>query len=345
MLTASQKKKEVKDMEKKMILSGIQPSGILTLGNYLGALRNWRDIQNDYKCMYFIADLHALTVHKNIPDLKENTKKALMQYIAAGIEVENNAIFVQSHVHEHAELGWILNCFSYMGELSRMTQFKVKSDKQTNINVGLFDYPVLMAADILLYNTDLVPVGEDQRQHLELARNVAQRFNQHFDKEIFKVPDGYITKSGARIMSLKDPEKKMSKSDANSNSFISLLDDRDTIISKFKKATTDSLGIVKYSDEQPGIKNLINIYSCVTGKTPDEIEKEFEGAGYGTFKMAVGEAVADELEPIQKRYHELELPENEEYLNKILRNGAEKASVIAQDTLRRVCDVVGFLGK
>lgn len=332
-------------MEKKMILSGIQPSGILTLGNYLGALRNWRDIQNDYNCMYFIADLHALTVHKNIPDLRENTKKALMQYIAAGIEVEDNAIFVQSHVHEHAELGWILNCFSYMGELSRMTQFKVKSDKQTNINVGLFDYPVLMAADILLYNTDLVPVGEDQRQHLELARNVAQRFNQHFDREIFKVPDGYITKSGARIMSLKDPEKKMSKSDANVNSFISLLDDRDTIIGKFKKATTDSLGMVKYSDEQPGIKNLINIYSCVTGKTPEEIEKEFEGAGYGTFKMAVGEAVADELEPIQKRYKELELPENEEYLKRILRNGAEKASLIAQDTLKRVYDVVGFLGK
>lgn len=330
-------------MEKEIVLSGIQPSGILTLGNYLGALKNWVSIDDDkYNSMYFIADMHAITVTQNPETLRENTKNMLLQYIACGLDVEKNTIFVQSHVHEHAELAWVLNCNTYMGELSRMTQFKDKSKKQENVRVGLFDYPVLMAADILLYQSKYVPVGEDQRQHLEIARDIAQRFNSTYDTDVFTVPEAYITKSGAKIMSLKDPSKKMSKSDESSVAYISLLDDRDTIISKFKKATTDSLNQIKYSDEQPGIKNLINIYSVITGKTPEEVEKEFDGVGYGTFKVAVGEAVANELEPIQKKYYELNSPDNIEYVNKILKDGAAKASEIAKETLSKVYDIVGF---
>ena len=289
---------------KKQILSGIQPSGILTLGNYLGALRNWVTIQDEYECKFFIADLHAITVKQDPETLRRNTKSILMQYLACGLNPEKNVIFIQSHVHEHAELAWILNCSAYMGELSRMTQFKDKSKKQDNVKVGLFDYPVLMAADILLYDADFVPVGEDQRQHLEITRDIAKRFNTTYNEEIFKLPEGFITENGARIMSLQDPTKKMSKSDSNTNGFISLLDPRETIIKKFKKAVTDSENIVKYSDEKPGIQNLINIYSAITGKTYNEIEKEFEGCGYGQFKQAVGNAVADTLEPIQKRYYE-----------------------------------------
>ena len=327
---------------KKTILSGIQPSGILTLGNYLGALRNWVKIQDEYDCRYFIADLHAITVPQAPEILRENTKKAIMQYLACGLDPEKNVIFVQSHVHEHPELGWILNNTTYMGELSRMTQFKDKSQKQTNVRVGLFDYPVLMAADILLYKADYVPVGEDQRQHLEITRVIAKRFNSTYNKEVFKVPEAYISESGARIMSLKDPEKKMSKSDPNPMAYISLLDDRETIIKKFKKATTDSLNQVRYSDEQPGVKNLINIYSSITGKTPEEIEKEFEGVGYGKFKVAVGEVVANELEPIQKKYYELAAPENEGYIRGILENGAKIAKETAKETLKEVYDTVGF---
>ena len=289
---------------KKQILSGIQPSGILTLGNYLGALRNWVTIQDEYECKFFIADLHAITVKQDPETLRRNTKSILMQYLACGLNPEKNVIFIQSHVHEHAELAWILNCSAYMGELSRMTQFKDKSKKQDNVKVGLFDYPVLMAADILLYDADFVPVGEDQRQHLEITRDIAKRFNTTYNEEIFKLPEGFITENGARIMSLQDPTKKMSKSDSNTNGFISLLDPRETIIKKFKKAVTDSENIVKYSDEKPGIQNLINIYSAITGKTYNEIEKEFEGCGYGQFKQAVGNAVADTLEPIQKRYYD-----------------------------------------
>lgn len=330
---------------KKRIVSGIQPSGILTLGNYLGALRNWVNIQHDYECMYFIADLHSITVTQEPDKLHENIKKTIMQYIACGLDPQINTIFIQSHVHEHAELGWILNNFTYMGELSRMTQFKDKSKslKQDSIKVGLFDYPVLMAADILLYNPDMVPVGEDQKQHLEICRTIARRFNSQYGKEIFKIPEGYISESGARIMSLQDPSKKMSKSDPNPNSFISLLDTRDTIIKKFKKAVTDSQNMVKYSDEQPGIQNLINIYSCITKKTPLDVEKEFKNSGYGEFKLAVGEVVADALSGIQKKYEELNSTENENFLRDIYINGAENAQKLASEKLRQVYDIIGFI--
>ena len=331
----------------KKILSGIQPSGTLTLGNYFGALKNWVKIQHDYECMYFIADLHSITVNQEPEKLRENTKKAVMQYIACGLNPEVNTIFVQSHVHQHAELAWILNNSAYMGELSRMTQFKDKSknQKDDSIKVGLFDYPVLMAADILLYDPDLVPVGQDQRQHLEIARVIARRFNSQYKKEIFKIPEGYIAETGAKIMSLQDPLKKMSKSDENPNGYISLLDDKDTIIKKFKRAVTDSENIVRYSEEQPGIRNLINIYSCITEKTPVEIEKEFNGVGYGNFKMAVGEAVADCLTKIQEKYNELNKPENETMLKEIYERGAKKAEEQAEKKLREVYDAVGFVLK
>lgn len=332
-------------MKKGLILSGIQPSGILTLGNYLGALRNWVDIQEEYECMYFIADLHAITVPQDPKELRENTKKALMQYLACGLDPSKNVIFVQSHVHEHAELAWVLDCYTYMGELSRMTQFKDKSQKQVNVRVGLFNYPVLMAADILLYQADFVPVGEDQRQHLEITRDIARRYNSTYGKQVFTIPEAFISETGAKIMSLKDPEKKMSKSDPNPLAFISLLDDRDTIIKKFKKATTDSMNEVRFSDEQLGVKNLINIYSSITGKTPLEVEREFEGVGYGKFKMAVGETVADALEPIQKKYYELDAPENEEYIKNILKQGAEIASAKARETLKEVYETTGFYSK
>ena len=332
-------------MKKGLILSGIQPSGILTLGNYLGALRNWVDIQEEYECMYFIADLHAITVPQDPKELRENTKKALMQYLACGLDPSKNVIFVQSHVHEHAELAWVLDCNTYMGELSRMTQFKDKSQKQVNVRVGLFNYPVLMAADILLYQADFVPVGEDQRQHLEITRDIARRYNSTYGKQVFTIPEAFISETGAKIMSLKDPEKKMSKSDPNPLAFISLLDDRDTIIKKFKKATTDSMNEVRFSDEQLGVKNLINIYSSITGKTPLEVEREFEGIGYGKFKMAVGETVADALEPIQKKYYDLEAPENEEYIKNILKQGAEIASGKARKTLKEVYETTGFYSK
>ncbi len=332
-------------MKKGLILSGIQPSGILTLGNYLGALRNWVDIQEEYECMYFIADLHAITVPQDPKELRENTKKALMQYLACGLDPSKNVIFVQSYVHEHAELAWVLDCNTYMGELSRMTQFKDKSQKQVNVRVGLFNYPVLMAADILLYQADFVPVGEDQRQHLEITRDIARRYNSTYGRQVFTIPEAFISETGAKIMSLKDPEKKMSKSDSNPLAFISLLDDRDTIIKKFKKATTDSMNQVRFSDEQLGVKNLINIYSSITGKTPLEVEREFEGVGYGKFKMAVGETVADALEPIQKKYYELEAPENEEYIKNILKQGAEIASGKARETLKEVYETTGFYSK
>lgn len=331
---------------KKQILSGIQPSGILTLGNYLGALRNFVKIQDepDYECKFFIADLHSITVPQEPEKLRKNIKSILMQYLACGLDPEKNTIFMQSHVHDHAELGWILNCFSYMGELSRMTQYKDKSKKQNNnIRVGLFDYPVLMAADILLYDADYVPVGEDQLQHLEITRDIAKRFNSLHGKEIFKLPEPFITKSTARIMSLQCPTKKMSKSDENKDASIFLLDSRDEIIRKVKKAVTDSENVVKYSDDKPGIKNLINIYSAVTDKSFEEIEEEFKDSGYGQFKMAVANAIADTLEPIQKRYEELSSPEHEKYLFDICEKGAKKAHEIARKKLKEVYNAVGFI--
>ena len=332
-------------MSKGLILSGIQPSGILTLGNYLGALRNWVTIQEDYECMYFIADLHAITVPQKPKILRENTKKALVQYLACGLDPEKNVIFAQSHVDEHPALAWVLDCNTYMGELNRMTQFKDKSKKQTNVRVGLFNYPVLMAADILLYQANYVPVGEDQRQHLEITRDIAKRFNSSYKKEVFTIPEPYISETGARIMSLKEPDKKMSKSDPNPSSYISLLDDRDTIIKKFKKATTDSMNQVRFSDEQPGVRNLINIYGSITGKSPKEIEREFDGDGYGKFKVAVGELVADTLAPIQQKYYELNAPENQGYINEILKKGAKVASERAKVTLKEVYETVGFYGR
>ena len=295
--------------------------------------------------MYFIADLHAITVPQEPKILRENTKKALVQYLACGLDPEKNVIFAQSHVDEHPALAWVLDCNTYMGELNRMTQFKDKSKKQTNVRVGLFNYPVLMAADILLYQANYVPVGEDQRQHLEITRDIAKRFNSSYKKEVFTIPEPYISETGARIMSLKEPDKKMSKSDPNPSSYISLLDDRDTIIKKFKKATTDSMNQVRFSDEQPGVRNLINIYGSITGKSPKEIEREFDGDGYGKFKVAVGELVADTLAPIQQKYYELNAPENQGYINEILKKGAKVASERAKVTLKEVYETVGFYGR
>ena len=329
---------------KKTILSGIQPSGTLTLGNYLGALNNWVKIQSEYDCRFFVADLHSITVTQNPEILKDNIRKAVMQYIACGINPDKNIIFLQSHVHEHAELGWILNNSTYMGELSRMTQFKDKSAKQKNIKVGLFDYPVLMAADILLYDADYVPVGEDQRQHLEITRTIAKRFNAQYG-DIFKVPEGYISETGARIMSLQDPTKKMSKSDSNKDAFISLLDDRQTVLRKIKRAITDSENLVKYSNNKLGIKNLIDIYSSITEKNYQEIEKEFEGVGYGKFKQIVAESISDILEPIQKKYYELSLPQNDKYIKNICEKGGNIAQSIAKEKLEQVYNAVGFITK
>ena len=330
---------------KKQILSGIQPSGVLTLGNYLGAIRNWAKIQDEYECNFFVADLHAITVSQEPEKLRQNIKNVIVQYLACGIDPNKNNIFIQSHVSEHAELAWILNCTAYMGELSRMTQFKDKSSKQENIKVGLFDYPVLMAADILLYDPDFVPVGEDQRQHLEITRDIAKRFNSAYNKEVFKLPEGYYAKNTARIMSLQDPQKKMSKSDENKDGFISLLDTREVIEKKIKKAVTDSENKIKYSDEKPGIKNLMDIYSALTEKNYNEIEKEFENLGYGKFKTAVASAISDTLEPIQKKYKELSSEENDEYIRNIFLKGKEIASKKAKKKLQEVYDAVGFIAK
>ena len=292
--------------DKKIIFSGVQPSGNLTLGNYLGAIKNWVDIQKDYNCIYSMMDLHTITVRQTPADIRRRTLEVLALYIACGINPEETILFIQSHNPAHAELGWVLNCYTYMGELQRMTQFKDKSARHAeNINAGLFTYPVLMAADILLYQADVVPVGVDQKQHLELTRDIANRFNGIYG-DVFTIPEAYIGKSTAKIMSLQDPTRKMSKSDENPNASILLMDDPDTIIRKFKRAVTDSDMEIRYSDDKPGIQNLINIYSCITGKTIEEVEKEFDGKGYGEFKLAVGECVANRLKPLQDRFYELQ---------------------------------------
>lgn len=327
---------------KKVIFSGMQPSGSLTLGNYLGALKNWVKLQHEYDCYYCVVDLHAITVPKEPKDLRKNTLEVLANYIASGIDPEQVTLFIQSHVSAHAELGWVLNCFTYYGELGRMTQFKDKSKRQDSnaITAGLFTYPTLMAADILLYQSDLVPVGEDQRQHLEIARDIAGRFNNRFS-ETFKIPDPFISKEGAKIMSLQEPESKMSKSDSNENSFILLMDDADAIRRKLKRAVTDSKGVVLYNDEQLGVKNLINIYSKITNKTTDEIVSLYEGKGYAEFKDDVAEVVINELKPIQDKIDYL--LKNKDYLEKIYVAGAEKAEVVARKTLRKVYKKVGFI--
>ncbi len=326
--------------DKKVLFSGMQATGNLTLGNYLGALRNWVTLCDEYECYYSVVDMHSITVRQDPAVLRKNARRLLMLYIAAGIDPDKSILYYQSHVSAHAELAWILNCFTYMGELNRMTQFKDKSAKHAdNINAGLFTYPVLMASDILLYQADVVPVGIDQMQHLELTRDVAQRFNAIYG-DVFTIPEAYIGKVGAKIMSLQDPSKKMSKSDENPNASIYLLDDADTIRRKFKRAVTDSEGVILYRDEQPGIKNLLDIYCACTGKTPDEAVREFDGCGYGVLKEAVGDAVVNVLVPLQERMKELE--KDKAYIDRIIRQNAERASYTAMKTLRKVQKKVGF---
>ncbi len=324
----------------KVLFSGMQATGNLTLGNYLGALKNWVTLCDEYMCFYSVVDLHSITVRQDPAELRKRARNLLTLYIAAGIDPEKNCLYYQSHVSGHAELSWILNCFTYMGELNRMTQFKDKSAKHAdNINAGLFTYPVLMAADILLYQADVVPVGKDQLQHLEITRDIAQRFNVIYG-DVFTIPEPYLGKTGAHIKSLQDPSKKMSKSDENLNGSIFLMDDPDTVIRKCKRAVTDSEACVRYSEEQPGIRNLIDIYCTCTGKTPAETEREFEGKGYGDFKMAVGESVVGVLKPLQDRFNDLS--GNKDYIDKIIKENAEKANYYATKTLRKVQKKIGF---
>lgn len=327
--------------EKKVIFSGVKPTGEPTLGNYLGALKNWVELQDEYECYYCIVDLHAITVPQEPKDLRRRSLEILAQYIASGIEPEKNTLFFQSHVSAHAELAWVLDCISYMGQLGRMTQYKEKSQKgEENLNAGLFTYPVLMAADILLYQADLVPVGEDQKQHLELARDLAIRFNNKYS-ETFKVPDLYMSKFGNRIMGLQDPLSKMSKSGDDENDYILLIEDNDSTVRKIKRAVTDSIGVVKYSDEQLGIKNLITIYSKFSGESVEEIENKYEGQGYGKFKSDLAEVVVEGLKPVREKF--ADLMKNKDYLEKIYTDGAKQAEYVANKTLRKVYKKVGFI--
>jgi tryptophanyl-tRNA synthetase len=335
--------KKMEEENKKVIFSGIQPSGNLTIGNYLGALKNWVKLQDQYDCYYCVVDLHAITARQEPKDLRRRTLEILAIYIAAGIDPEKNTMFIQSHVPAHTEASWLLTCNTYVGELSRMTQYKDKSSKFGNsasISAGLLNYPVLMAADILLYQTDLVPVGLDQKQHLELTRNIAERFNNSYSPT-FKIPEPYIPKEGSKIMDLQEPLKKMSKSSDNPNSFILLMDPPEVIKKKISRAVTDSIGIVKYSDEQPGVKNLMTILNTLTGETFEEIEKKYEGQGYARFKEDVATAIVNELEPIQNKVKTL--LENKEYLENIYKSGAEKASYVATKTLRKMQKKIGFI--
>ncbi len=327
---------------KKVILSGIQATGNLTLGNYVGALKNFVKMQDEYECYYMIANLHALTVRRTPEELRENTMKIIATYISAGIDPEKSTIFIQSMVPDHAELGWILDCYTYMGELSRMTQFKDKSSKHAdNINAGLFTYPVLMAGDILLYGADVVPVGEDQKQHLEITRDIADRFNKLYG-DTFKIPEPFIPKTGARIMGLQNPNSKMSKSSTIPNDTIFLVDTPDEITKKIKKAITDSEGIIRYDEEnKPGVSNLMSIYGIIKNKQMDEIEKEFEGKNYGVFKEEVAKAIIEELEPFQNKYNEL--LNNRDYLEKIYTEGSKKAHEKARTTLEEVYKKVGLI--
>lgn len=331
----------VKTERKPVIFSAIQPSGTITLGNYLGALKNWISLQDDYDCIYALADLHTITVRQDPATFRRHTLEAYALLLACGIDLNKSLFFIQSQVPAHAQLAWVLNCYTQFGELSRMTQFKDKSQKHPeNVNAGLFTYPSLMAADILLYQADLVPVGADQKQHLELTRNIAERFNGLYSPT-FVVPDAYIPKTGARIMSLQDPTRKMSKSDENANASIALLDKPEDIMRKFKRAVTDSEACVRYAEGKDGVNNLMGIYSCVTGRTYEEIEQEFSGKGYGDFKAAVGEAVVEHLRPIQERFSQL--IQDKAYLEKCYTENAEKASRIAYRTLSKVMKKVGFL--
>ena len=326
--------------EKKIIFSATQPSGRITLGNYLGALRNWVALQDDYNAIYCVADEHAITVRQDPAALRRQSLELYAQFIACGLDPEKSIIFIQSHVPQHAELAWVLNCYTMFGELSRMTQFKDKSASHAdNVNAGLFTYPSLMAADILLYQADLVPEGEDQRQHVEITRNIAQRFNGIYG-DVFTMPEAYIPKVAARVMSLSEPEKKMSKSSPNENSFVLVMDKPEAIMRKFKRAITDSEGGIYRSPEKPGVTNLIEIYSAVTGMTPEAVENEFNGKGYGVFKPAVGEAVVEALRPIREETERL--LGDKGYLETLYRQGAEKAAALANRTLRKVHKKVGF---
>ena len=327
--------------KKPIILSGVTPSGILTMGHLAGALTNWVKLQEQFDCYFMIADLHAITVRQNPAELRKRTLETAAMFIATGIDPEKSVLFIQSHVTEHAQLTWVLNTFTGMGECSRMTQFKDKSQQHSeNVNVGLFDYPVLMASDILLYQADLVPVGEDQKQHLELTRNLAQRFNHNYS-DTFKVPEPYIPKVGARIMSLQDPDKKMSKSDPNQNSILFLTDSDEVIKNKIKRSVTDSGSEVKFSDDKPGISNLLTLMHLATGESISDIEQSFSGKGYGEFKPAVADAVANYLKPIRERYNDL--INNKEKLIEILSAGDETARRTASKTLRKVFKKVGFV--
>lgn len=325
---------------KKALFSGMQATGNLTLGNYIGALKNFVALQDDYETFYCVVDEHSITVRQDPAELRRRARNLLTLYIAAGLDPEKNCIYYQSHVSAHAELAWILNCFTYMGELNRMTQFKDKSAKHAdNINAGLFTYPVLMASDILLFQADVVPVGVDQLQHLELTRDIAIRFNNIYG-DVFTVPEPYLGKSGAKIMSLQDPSRKMSKSDENANASIYLMDDPDTIIRKFKRAVTDSGSEVRYSEDKPGVSNLIDIYRSCLGKSIEEVEREFDGKGYGDFKLAVGEAVVGVLKPLQDEFARLSA--DKAYIDNCIKNNAEKAAYFANKTLRKVQKKVGF---
>lgn len=332
-------------MSKPILFSGIQPSGDLMIGNYIGSIKNWVKLQDDYQCLFSLVNMHAITVEQDPQALAKRSLDFVALYLASGIDPNKSTVFIQSHVPEHAELAWILNCATYMGELNRMTQFKDKSQKhEHNINAGLFNYPVLMAADILLYQTELVPVGADQKQHLELTRDLATRYNNRFGRDIFKIPEPFIAPAtaGGRIMSLQDPTSKMSKSDDNKNNFIALLDDPKTIIKKFKKAVTDSGEVIEYDlENKPGVSNLLTIYSVISAKPMDEVIKHFDGKMYGHLKVELGELVADYLAPLQQRFYQLR--DDETYLREILKLGADRAREQAQKTLRDVQQTIGFV--
>ena len=327
--------------DKKIVFSGVQPSGNLTIGNYLGAIKNFSRFSEEYKTFYCVVDLHAITVRQVPAELRKRTYETLAVYIAAGLDPEKNTLFVQSHVPAHAQLAWDLNCYTMFGELGRMTQFKDKSAKMAdNINAGLFTYPTLMAADILLYQTDVVPVGIDQRQHLELARDIAMRFNQIYGPT-FTVPEGYMSTNTAKIMSLAEPTAKMSKSDENQNAVVYILDSKDDVMRKFKKAVTDSEACVRFSEDKPGVSNLMTIYRAFSGKSFEEIEREFEGKGYGDFKLAVGEACADGLAPVRDEF--ARLMADKAYLEQVMKNGADEAAYYARKTMSKVRRKIGFV--
>ncbi len=329
---------------KKRIFSGVQPSGNITLGNYLGAIRNWVKLQDEYECIYAMMDMHTITVRQTPAELRKRTLELLALYIACGIDPEKCILFIQSQNSAHAELGWVLDCYTYMGELQRMTQFKDKSARHAdNINAGLFTYPVLMASDILLYQTDLVPVGKDQLQHIEICRDVAQRFNSIYG-DVFKIPEGLLVKSGAKIMSLQEPTKKMSKSDENPKSFISMMDDFNVISKKIKSAVTDSEGVIEYrpdDETKAGINNLLSIMAVMTDTTPEKVAADFAGQGYGTLKGAVADAVVEAIRPIREEYDRI--IKDKAYLQDIYRNGAESAHRIAGRTLKKVYKKIGFI--